>query len=32
LWHGGEGKMASDGFVALASDQRRQLVEFLESL
>jgi CxxC motif-containing protein (DUF1111 family) len=32
VWHGGEGQMASDGFVALAADQRRQLVEFLDSL
>jgi CxxC motif-containing protein (DUF1111 family) len=32
LHHGGEGANARDAFMALASDERRKLVEFVESL
>ncbi|HLF44292.1 MAG TPA: di-heme oxidoredictase family protein [Acidimicrobiia bacterium] len=32
LWHGGEAAAARDAFVALSSDQRSQLISFLESL
>ena len=32
LWHGGEAEAARDAFTALSSDQRSQLIAFLESL
>jgi CxxC motif-containing protein (DUF1111 family) len=32
LWHGGEAQTAKDGFVALSSQQRSQLLAFLGSL
>ncbi|MGE8940369.1 di-heme oxidoredictase family protein [Leptospira interrogans] len=32
LWHGGEAQAARDAFAALSSDDRRRLVEFVNSL
>jgi CxxC motif-containing protein (DUF1111 family) len=32
LWHGGEGAAARDAFLQLSADERRDLVEFVESL
>ena len=32
LWHGGEAQAARDAFTALSSDDRRRLVEFVNSL
>jgi CxxC motif-containing protein (DUF1111 family) len=32
LWHGGEAAKARDGYAALAADDRRKLIAFLESL
>ncbi|MBC7311262.1 MAG: hypothetical protein H5U11_02105, partial [Rhizobium sp.] len=32
LWHGGEAQAARDTFAALAPDDRKALIAFLESL
>ncbi len=32
LWHGGEGEASRDAFAALQSEERAQLIQFLESL
>jgi CxxC motif-containing protein (DUF1111 family) len=32
LWHGGEGTVARDAFVAMPADDRNALIRFLKSL